>query len=636
MHLVTTAHLGRRVLAVLLGFGLTLAVTDACAAEPLPAPIVRSFLLAWQSGNFHAAALRTTGAPGKVAPALRKTERQLNAASMQFQLAALRQHGQTAVAHFLASVDLGNNGSPWQYRGRLRLTRSSGTWRIMWSPSVIHPRLRAGQRLALVTHVPSRAVIQDHDGHSLVKQTPVAVVGVYPAHLTDPAHTAHSLAALTGLDPARVLGRIHSAPPNEFTPLVTLRSGTYQRIRGRLRAVDGLHFRLGSQPYTPLYANRLLGAVGTATKATLRKVGEPYNAGDSIGLTGLQIVYQRKLAGVETTQVVTLDHAGHVAKVLRTWKGMPGSPVVTTIDKSVQRAAELAVAGDKPVSLVAVDARTGQIRAAAERPINARSSLDHGYSPGPALTGKYPPGSAFTPISTDALLNTGLGVRSKIPCPAQRTVGGMTFSSSQAGYGYQAPSFAHSFVDRCDTAFVGLSRRLPDGGLNRSATRFGIGSPWQLPVDGYSGTVPNATGEGARAAQTLGSGGVKVSPLGMAMMAGAIDSGSWRPPQLVLDPKPSGRKIHARAVPAKHLGALRYLTRASVRFGDARAVDVPGKAVHGQPGIAAYRRHVAAWFVGYSGNLAFAVLVRTHHHESNAALPVAATFLRHLPGQATK
>ncbi len=55
---------------------------------------------------------------------------------------------------------------------------------------------------------------------------------------------------------------------------------------------------------------------------------------------------------------------------------------------------------------------------------------------------------------------------------------------------------------------------------------FGIGADWSsLPVPAFSGSVPSAAG-GALAAETIGQGNVQMSPLAMAMVAAAVDSGS--------------------------------------------------------------------------------------------------------------
>ena len=88
------------------------------------------------------------------------------------------------------------------------------------------------------------------------------------------------------------------------------------------------------------------GQVGTeATEQQLIQDGAPYRPGRTVGLSGLQQTYQATLAGTPTTEVVVQDAKGNPVKVLRRWQGQDGTPVKTTIDLQVQRAAQRALSG---------------------------------------------------------------------------------------------------------------------------------------------------------------------------------------------------------------------------------------------------------------------------------------------------
>ena len=54
-----------------------------------------------------------------------------------------------------------------------------------------------------------------------------------------------------------------------------------------------------------------------------------------------------------------------------------------------------------------------------------------------------------------------------------------------------------------------------------------------LPVPAFSGSVPSAADGADLAAETIGQGNVRMSPLAMAMVAAAVDSGRWHTPQVV-------------------------------------------------------------------------------------------------------
>lgn len=77
------------------------------------------------------------------------------------------------------------------------------------------------------------------------------------------------------------------------------------------------------------------------------------------------------------------------------------------------------------------------------------------------------------------------------------------------------------------------------------------------------------------------------------------------------------------------------MMRQVVISGTATALaDVPGEPVYGKTGSAEYGDHNPpashAWFVGWQGDLAFAVLVLDGGSGSQTAVPIAERFLRGL------
>jgi cell division protein FtsI/penicillin-binding protein 2 len=60
--------------------------------------------------------------------------------------------------------------------------------------------------------------------------------------------------------------------------------------------------------------------------------------------------------------------------------------------------------------------------------------------------------------------------------------------------------------------------------------------------------------------------------------------------------------------------------------------DVPGKPVHGKTGTAEFdgSKDTHAWFVGWQGDIAFAVLVEKGGEGAATAVPIVEAFLRNL------
>jgi cell division protein FtsI/penicillin-binding protein 2 len=589
-------------------------------------PAVQAFLLDWQQGEYLQAGRLTTGDPKVVADALRTSYQQLNAASVSLSIGPITQHGSTAEAQFGASVDLGQGGAPWTYTGRFALTWTGSAWRVQWNPSVINPALRPGTRLAVRSTLPPRGLVLDSAGQPLQPLSLTYSLGVRPDRLADPQATATAFGRATGLDAGQLTGLIRAAPRDSFLSLLTLSPAGFRRLHRRLAAVPGLVIHRVQRRLFDSVAGDVVGTVGTENSAAIRQVGLPYQPGDTAGESGLQQSYQRRLVGTPTTEVVVEDTAGHLVSVLASWRGHPGLPVRTTLSSAAQIAANQALARmSDAAAIVAVQASTGKVLAVASRPGRGAPAPD-------PLAGRYPPGQAFTIVSTAALLDTGLSVNDPVPCTAVNDVGGQTFTNDPPALGLgDRPLFSEDFAYGCGTAFAGLSRRLTAGGLARTMAQFGMGSPWRLPLASFAGAMPAPADLAQLAADTIGGGGVQVSPLALAMIAAQVDSGRWHAPSIVTSP-PDPPTAAKAALSDQLLAMLRSLMRTSVRSGAARQADLaPGLPIYGQPGQAPIGHGLrASWFAGYRGDVAFAVL-RLGHFRQVSAVPLAAAFLRLLP-----
>jgi cell division protein FtsI/penicillin-binding protein 2 len=609
-----------RGLAAAAGTTMLLGLTAACGqfAEPSPLPTVRDFLVAWQNGDYSGAAKQTNGDRKAVAAALEALPGQLDLAALHLALGHVRkQDPDNATAQFEVRIDLGDNGPPWDYGSQMSLHRSGGHWKVVWSPSIIHPKLGKGQRLTVVNETPKRASIVDSKGRPLTTTTRVEIFGVLPGQLAKPEATLERLSEITHLDKDRVLGRLRSAPPQEFLRLVTLQLPAQVEEAAQLLQVPGVEARAGTLDLAPATADDIVGQLGPATAVLLQQVGAPYQPGDTIGVSGLQVLDQRRLAGTPTVKVVAQDPSGAHSQVLYELPGAMSQPVRTTIDRRVQLAAENALKSlHVPASLAAVHQATGEVLAGANHGTNGKNQ---------AFEGHYPPGMTFSMITTQALLGYHQKLNATVPCPPTLKVGDQTFRT----YSSRGKTFESDFERSCPTAFASLYRSLAYQDLRTSAARFGIGVPWTLPLPSFSGSVSQPANDAQRAASMVGEGGVTVSPLSMALAAATVESGTWKPPSLVKDPE-SAQPIQPRSLDSDSVLPLQTLLRNAVRSGSARPANLPGNKVSGVVAQVPYGSggKTVSWFVGFRGNVAFALAVEG---KVNAAT-VAARFLRAVPG----
>jgi cell division protein FtsI/penicillin-binding protein 2 len=534
------------------------------------------------------------------------------------------QHGTTA--QFSASWTVPGVSAPWTYQGTLQLTNDSGAWTVAWAPSDLHPGLAAGQHLLVRRTQPPRAPLEDGAGRPLFTETPVVYVGIEPSQVKNLDSLAATLAATLHISAADIVSSVKHAPSrNAFVDVITLRKSAYEAVRPIIHPLPGTVFRTGTELLGPTsrFAQPLLGHVGPATadivKASAGRVGD----GDQTGLDGLQRVFNAQLAGAPGVDVYAADADGTpVHKLASLGTPKPGSPVQLTLDRGVQTAADAALSSvPQSAAIVALQPSTGRILAVA----NSAST------PGDiALAGQYPPGSTYKIITATAALAGGrLTAATPEPCPGTKTVDGRVFVNDDR-FDLGTVTLRTAFAMSCNTTFMTLGLALPPAALGAAARKLGLGAPWRLPVDSFSGSLPPPVGLTEQAADSIGQGRVLMSPLAMAEAAGAVEAGRPVAPSLVV----ADQAQPGPALPQQIAATLRDLMRATVTSGRATELaDLPGD-VAGKTGTAEYgtasppRSH--GWFAGYRGDLAFAVFVYDGQ-TSKVAVAITHTFLAALP-----
>ncbi|MFC4910961.1 penicillin-binding transpeptidase domain-containing protein [Actinomadura gamaensis] len=395
--------------------------------------------------------------------------------------------------------------------------------------------------------------------------------------------------------------------------------------RGQIDYADGSSM-VGSPSGS---VQQLVGPLGPAPDDTAKKLGAPYRKGDTVGLDGLNKQYEKRLAGTPALTVQVVDASGKQVSTIKRFGGQDGQPIRTTIDPKTQKAANQALSDvSKPASLVALRPSTGEILAVANKP----GGLNR------ALLGHYPPGSTFKVVTAAALVAGGMDAGTPVPCPATINIGGRTFKN------YHHESFGtiplrEAFAHSCNTTFAQLAvQKLGREKLTAVAQQFGFNAPVVGGLPAVRAAFPAAKDDTAFAAEAFGQGEVLTSPLNMASVAAAAADGTWRTPRLVPADLASqavdanGRKPEPphRLDPAIKT-ALHSLMPAVVSEGTAKDVDFPSGTA-GKTGTAEFgsgdNPPTHAWFIGYKGDLAFAVIVEGGGTGAEAAAPIAAKFLK--------
>ena len=540
----------------------------------------------------------------------------------------------------------------WSYHSSLPLAKANGSWLPSWTPSIVHPKLQPGGRLVASTQSAVRGNIIGAGDKVLVRERPVVVVGLQPSRTDDVADSAKQIARITGVDGAALARRAGAASKDAFVEAIVLRRQAYLAVRSQLQPIPGAVFQERNQSLAPSadFARPILGSVGSATADIVKSSKGRVSPGDLTGLSGLQLSQDAILSG-KPGLLVELKRASGTATTLFSDDPVDGQDVHITLDERIQLVAQKAILkASKPAGIVVLRASTGDVLAVANGPAAAS-----GYNR--ALLGQYPPGSTFKIVSSMALLGAGVTPDTPIACPATINVGGRTFQNAENEVLGTVP-FHRDFADSCNTAFVGSSTKISQKTLAATAKSMGYGVQADLGVPAFTGTAPSGGDAVAHAATMIGQGKVLASPLTVAGTAAAVDAGVYYPPRLVLNddgasagastepsaqstadggsgtvrtPEPTG----GVPLPKERVAALRAMMREVVTSGTGTPLRAAaGGPVSGKTGTAEFgsgnppKTH--AWFTGYQGDIAFAVVVEEGGFGADAAAPIARDLLNQL------
>ncbi|TRW46286.1 penicillin-binding transpeptidase domain-containing protein [Georgenia yuyongxinii] len=543
------------------------------------------------------------------------------------------------------TVDVDASDTDLTWTSSTELTLDGDSWTAPWARRMLHPDAGTDGVLSSRRVPADRGEILGAGGSAIVTSREVWRIGIDKANLpeADVADAAVALATTLGLDPQAFADRTAAAGPRAFVEAIVVRRYDHgdvdvegaRRLPGVLLVEDVL-------PLAPTaaFARPVLGTVGAATAELIENSDGAIQAGDVVGLSGLQQQYDETLRGLPGTTVALT--AGGATREIFSTEPRAGSDVTTTLDPRLQMVAESLLSPVKsPSALVALRPSTGEVLAAASGPGSA------GFST--ATLGGYAPGSTFKVATALALLRSGLTTDSPMDCTPTAVADGREFSNYP---GFPADAVGPTTLEgviatSCNTALIGARDRVDAADLATAAASLGLGVALEAGVPTLVGEVPtDATGT-EHAASMIGQGRIVASPLAMATVAASVAAGSRVSPVLVTDV--GGKSLPAAAdgaveaatdetsAPAPltddEAAALRRMMRAVVTDGTASfLVDVPGGEVFAKTGTAEFGAQEAAgahaWIVGFQDDLAVAVLVEDGFSGAATAGPLLEELLR--------
>jgi cell division protein FtsI/penicillin-binding protein 2 len=598
-----------------LALALIVAPLSACGGSPAPQATEHAYLADWVKQDWAAMRLLADNPPADFTPVNQAAFTNLSVRQASITAGTMVTKGSAAQAPITERLTLAGLGTI-TVRSELHLVLANGKWLVQWSPATIAPQLRTGDQLAVRTNWPTRASILGAGGTPLTTQGQVVTIGVEGARVKNAASLRSALVT-AGATTAQASSAITAAKahPTYFEPVLVVSRVRYAYLEPAIYPIPGTVFQSGTarSAVTPGLTAGLVGTVGPVTAQQLSGLGAPYHADSNVGQTGLEQADERQLAGTPGATVAVVGTSGTDIATVATLPAHPGTPVSTTIKTSVQEAAEAALSGEKKsAALVAVNASTGAVLAAVS--VNS-GGFDQ------AIDGAFPPGSTFKVITSTALISHGLTPKSPASCPGTSTVDGEVFHNAEG----EAPvsNLLQAFTESCNTAFIKLATaHLTAADFGSTAAMFGLGRSLDMGLTAFAGSVPRPKDAADLAATSIGQGEVLLSPLNMAMVAAAADTGTVRSPQLVTGSAAAGGSASASPGPASASSSgqlpravvtgLHAMMASVVTRGTAAGQGLPA-GTYAKTGTAEYGTgkplKIDAWLMGFKGNIAFAALV---------------------------
>lgn len=346
---------------------------------------------------------------------------------------------------------------------------------------------------------------------------------------------------------------------------------------------------------------------------------------------------------------------------LFTGRKAKGGSVVLTVKPEVQQAAANALAGRKG-AVVALNPTTGAILAMVTQP---------GYDPTPLAShdgkkataaetalnndsnqplinrpaqGLYPPGSTFKVITSAAALSAGYTSQSQIDAPRSLLLANTrttlpNFQGESCG-GNGTTTMIDALTTSCNTAYAKLGITIPgkDAAIRRQAEAFGFNKPLSgFPLPTSTSRFPSNLDDAQTELSAIGQANVLVTPLQMAMVAGAVANGGRLMKPYIVDKtlapdlttlESTSPEEMSRPIDGNVASQLNQMMQSVVQSGTGTAaqlsVPVAGKTgtAENVPG-----RPTHAWFIGFAPadnpQVAVAVIVENGGQGGVTAAPIA-------------
>lgn len=497
-------------------------------------------------------------------------------------------------------------------------------------------QINAAQTLPLIA---PRGVIYDRNGKILVYNKASFSVYILQSELKNKGYVFSKIAKELSIPYGEIVQKIKKNRFTPFNPILIkddVELEIIAKLKEQLSQLPGV--LINTRPvriYPHIYlAAHVLGYVGEVNASDLSNSSLNISAGDLIGKTGIEKVYDAYLRGINGGERVQIDAFGKAKGIARFENSIPGKNLFLTIDLDMQKAADEAL-GQNKGAVVVLDPKSGSILALASHPSYdpnifahpiSQSTWKNLHSLGHPFLNRalsvYPPGSTFKVVTLAQALDNNLSNKNEMFfCPGYFNLG-KRIARCWKTIGHKSLNLLEGLVQSCDIVFYNLGLRSDPDLISNYAIQFGLGEKTgiDLPAEA-AGVVPSTSWKervynekwypGDSINFAIGQGFLWVTPLQMANLYASIANEKERyVPHIIYEIKDRNgetvfsylpRIIGNMPVKQESLGLVKKALYDVVVRGTGRAAHIASFEAAGKTGTAENpRKPPHAWFVCYA------------------------------------
>jgi len=520
----------------------------------------------------------------------------------------------------------------------------------------------------------ARGTIYDRSGRVVADNVPGYSIAILPLSIDSLRVVLDVLAPILGQSEEKVESLISAYRRHPNSPVTVESDATFAEVSAieerRATLPSGIVIQAAPKrryPAGPVAAH-VVGYVGEISDTELRLAEfQGYEPGRTVGLTGVERVYERILAGVPGTRYVEVNALGRLVGAFRgreTVAAVPGRDLYLNIDLGLQELAAQLFPDTMAGAIVALEPNSGAVLAMYSAPSYDPNTFVGGVEPAEwralnedpgrplfnrAVSAGYAPGSTFKLVMAGIALSGGYAeaeTKMPIPCRGALLYYGRVFKDWKPS-GHGSLDLNGAIRESCDVYFYQLGLRIGLEEVLARAPEFGFGRPTgvDLPSEISGSFPPSLAWYDERYGRdgwtnsvvlnlAIGQGENVQSPLKMAQYYGALASDGRQPTPRVARDGPVAEPAGRLPLDEEQLAVLRAALVEVVNApgGTARGSRLSRWTLAGKTGTAQNPHgEDHAWFIGFAPAedpaIVVAAVVEAGGHGSSAAAPIVSRLI---------